>query len=193
MTFLQVKREHRSIRRDTRAWYEFVEGEFLTPQQAVNCNVDLRKCRIVDVKNVNKMYWCFGALLCDKEDLTVVAENATEFDGQILKYRYSISIDIENELGELSVTKYATFFDSDTPLTSKKWKKLRAIARHISVINETTAWVLITRREREEIVPSGYAAMYCADYSGSYRHEHYFDYTNPGCYYADYSITTDRA
>lgn len=192
MTFLQVKREHRAIRNDKCEWHEFVCGEFLTPQEAANYNVDLRKCRIVDVLNVNKMYWCFGARLCDIEYYTEVTGNADAFDGHILKYHYDISIDIENEADEISEIKWVASFDSDTPLTSKTWKRLRGVARSISKCNETTAWVLITRQERREIAPSGYAAMYAADYNDHYRYEHWFDYTHSDEYLHEYPYHLDR-
>lgn len=188
MTYLQVKKDHRTIRTDKREWYEFVCGEFLTVEEASVFNADLSKCRLVDVKKPDEMYWCFGARLCDTDNFTVVSDDASDFDGQLYRYHYTINIEEDVSFDETPSFGYQMCFDRDCALTSHEWKKIYAKAKHYLRYYDCSVTVSITRKSRRDVCTNGYSVLYYISnwFDGTFQS--WFDYTHPGHYQVGYHL-----
>lgn len=187
MTYLQVKKDHRAIRTDKREWYEFVCGEFLTVEEAGVYNADLSKCRLVDVKKPDEMYWCFGVRLCDTDNYIVVSDDASDFDGQLYRYHYTINIEEEVPFDETPRFGYQMCFDRDNTLSSHEWKKIYAKAKWYRRWYDCPISVSIKRNYRGE-VSTGYSVLYYISnwFDGTFQS--WFDYTHPGHYQLGYHL-----
>lgn len=188
MTYLQVKKDHRAIRTDKREWYEFVCGEFLTVEEASVFNADLSKCRLVDVKKPDEMYWCFGARLCGTDNFTVVSDDASDFDGQLYRYHYTVNIEEDALFGDTPRFGYQMCFDRDCALTSYEWKKIYAKAKHYLRYYDCPVMVSITRKSRREVCASGFSVLYYISkwFDGTFQS--WFDYTHHGHYQKGYHL-----
>jgi hypothetical protein len=188
MTFLLVKKDHRAIRTDKREWYEFVCGEFLTVEEASVYNADLSKCRLVDVKKPDEMYWCFGVRLCDIDNYTIVSDDASDFDGQLYRYHYTVNIEEEVPFGDTPRFGFQMCFDRDDTLSSHQWKQIYAKAKWYLRYNDCPVQVTILRKSRHEVCTSGYSVIYCLCNWPGGTTQTWHDYTRLGCYQTCYHL-----
>lgn len=193
MTYLQVKKDHRAIRTDKREWYEFVCGEFLTVEEASVFNADLSKCRLVDVKKPDEMYWCFGARLCDTDNFTVVSDDASDFDGQLYRYHYTINIEEDVPFDETPRFGYQMCFDRDDTLSSYQWKEIYAKAKWYLRYNGCPVQVTILRKSRHEVCTSGYSIIYYLSNWFGGTSQTWYDYTRLGRYQTCYHLRKQHA